>query len=78
VIRDVRGAADLRLVPADQHPVLGDHDVRLDEVGAHPGGQLVGGQGVFRPVAGGAAVAVDRRLAGGERLAGGDRQGDQR
>ena len=58
---DVGGAADLRLVPADQHAVLGRHQVRLHEVGAHPGGQIVGGEGVFRPVAGGAAVPDHER-----------------
>jgi hypothetical protein len=57
----VGGAADLRLVPGDQHAILGDHQIGLDVVRAHPRGQLVGGQGVLRPVAGRAAVSDDQR-----------------
>ena len=49
--------ADLVLVPDDQHVILGRDQVGLDVVGAHPGGQLVTGQRVFRAVPGGAAVA---------------------
>src|SRR5690606_8915195 len=40
---DVGGAADLRLVPGDQHAVGGGHQVGLDEVAAVPGAQPVGG-----------------------------------
>ena len=62
VLGDVGRAADLGLVPGDEHAVLGRDEVGLDEVGAHPGGELVGGQGVLRSVAGGPAVADDERL----------------
>ena len=62
-VGDVRGAADLRLVTADEVTVLGGHQVaRLDDVRAHVEGQLVRAEGVLRPVAAGPAVADDRRL----------------
>jgi len=37
----VGGAADLVLVAVDEHPVLGQHQVRLDEVGALGDGQPI-------------------------------------
>ena len=54
---------DLVLVAGHQAAVPGDHQVRLDEVGAQLDGQLVGGQGVLGAVAAGPAVADDDGLA---------------
>jgi hypothetical protein len=67
VVRDVRGAADLRLVPGDQHTVLRGHEIGLDVVGAHPRRELVRRERVLRPVAGRAAVADDREVVVGGR-----------
>src|SRR5262249_36236491 len=64
-------AADLRLVPGDQHVVHGRTQVRLDEVGAHAGGQLIRGERVFGPVAGRAAMADDKRPRAVPALTGG-------
>lgn len=61
MVGDVRGAADLRLVAADEVPVLGGDDVLLDDVGAEVQGELVGAQGVLGAVAARAAVADDGR-----------------
>ena len=61
VVGDVGGAADLRLVPGHQHPVGRGDQVRLDEVGAHPGGQLVAGEGVLGALTGRAAVRDEQR-----------------
>ena len=54
---DVRRTADLRLVPGHQHVVPGRDEVRLDVVGAHPGGQLVRRQRVLRSVSRRAAMS---------------------
>ncbi len=54
-------ARDLVLVAGYEHVVLGRHQVRLDEVGPHGDGQLVGGKGVLGPVAAGAAVGEHQR-----------------
>jgi hypothetical protein len=62
-VGDVGGARDLVLVAGDEDAVLGRHEVRLNEVGAQAGSQLVGGEGVLGPVAGGAAVGDDERFA---------------
>jgi hypothetical protein len=59
VVGDVGGAGDVVLVAAHQVAVPGGHQVLLDDVGAHVEGELVGAQGVFWPVAGGAAVGDD-------------------
>jgi len=64
VVGHVGGPGDLRLVPVDEHAVGGHHQVGLDHVRAHPGGQLVGGQGVLGAVGAGAAVADDQQLVG--------------
>ena len=64
VVGDVGGAAQQRLVAGDQHAVLGDHEVGLDDVGATGNGDAVGFQRVLGAQAAGAAVADDqRRLA---------------
>jgi hypothetical protein len=52
---------DLVLVPGNEHPVAGDHEVRLDEVRPLLDRQFIGGQRVLRPVAAGAAVGDDQR-----------------
>lgn len=49
------------VVPRDEHPVGGHHQVRLDHVRALLDGQLVGGKRMFRPVAAGAAMGDDER-----------------
>ncbi|CUR59688.1 hypothetical protein NOCA1190040 [metagenome] len=67
--RDVRGAADLRLVPRHEDAVAGHHQVGLDEVRALAGSELVGGDGVLGPVAGRAAVGEHRGTAGRDALA---------
>ncbi len=51
-------------VAGDQHAVLGAHQVGLDVVGALFDGQPVGGQGVLRHVAGGAALGDQQGLGG--------------
>ncbi|GAA3241269.1 hypothetical protein GCM10020256_64110 [Streptomyces thermocoprophilus] len=62
VVGDVRGAAGLRLVPADEMPVPGGGRVAgLDDVGARVEGEPVGAEGVSGAVAAGAAVSDDRR-----------------
>ena len=62
-VGDVGGAGDLVLVPGDQNAVLGRDQVGLDVVGAHADRELVRGQGVLGPVAGGAAMRDDQGLA---------------
>ena len=76
---DIGRAGDLRLVPGDQMAVLGEDQVRLDEVGPHPGGELVRGERVLGPVPGRAAVADDQRPgpAAAARGRGGGRAGRQ-
>jgi len=61
VIRHVRGSADLRLVPADEHVVLRADQVGLHVVGTHSGRELVRREGVLGPVTGRPAVADDQR-----------------
>ena len=73
VVRDVRGAADRRLVAHDELTVLGRDQVGLDVVGAHPRGEPVGAERVLRPVAGCAAMAVDRGRVGAVAAAVGER-----
>ena len=60
MVGDVGRPADLRLVADDEHVVLRGHEVGLDVVGAHARGERVGPERVLGPVAGGAAVTVDR------------------
>ena len=60
-IGDVGRAADLVLVPRDQHAVLRRDEVRLDEVGAHLDGEPVALERVLGPMAARAAVADDDR-----------------
>jgi hypothetical protein len=60
MLGDVGGAADLRLVPGHEHPVRRRHQVGFEEVGAHPGGQLVAGQGVLGPQPAGAAMGDEQ------------------
>ena len=76
VVGHVGRAGDVVLVPADEHVVLGRHDVALDEVGAELAGQLVRALGVLRAIAGCAAVSDHDRLRdeGVHRLGG--RRGD--
>ena len=59
---DVRGPADLGLVPGDEHAVLRGHQVGLDVVGAERDRQAVRRQRVLRPVAGRATVCDDERV----------------
>ena len=56
--RDVGRAADLVLVPRDQHAVLRRDQIRLDEIGAHLGAEPVAFERVLRPMAARAAVAM--------------------
>ena len=58
-VGDVGGAADLGLVAGDERAVAGGDEVDVDGVGAHPDRELVGGERVLGPVAGGAAVPDD-------------------
>ena len=60
VLRHVGRAADLVLVPGDQDVVLGQHDVRLDDVRTLSDGQRVRRQRVLGAVATGAAVRDHR------------------
>ena len=69
--RHVGRRADLVLVPCNEHPVLGRHEVGLDEVGALADGELVRLEGVLGPVAAGAAVADDERVLVGAVVAAG-------
>jgi hypothetical protein len=57
----VGGGGDVVLVSGHELVVLGGHQVGLDVVGAHLDGELVGGEGVLRPVAGAAAVTDHQR-----------------
>ena len=59
---DVGRRGDVVLVAGDEDAVLGRHQVGLDVVGAHPRGQLVAGERVLGPVAGGPAVTDHQRL----------------
>jgi hypothetical protein len=58
---DIGRRGELWLVPGDEDAVLGDHQVRLDDVRPQPDRELVGGQRVFRPVADRAPVPEDQR-----------------
>ena len=49
------------MVPRDEHAVPGGDQIGLDVVRPHLGSQAVGLDGVFGPVAGGAAVPDDDR-----------------
>ena len=60
VLGDVGGAAQLGLVPGDQHAVPGRDQVDLDVVDAHPDRRPVGLERVLGPVPAGAAVTHDR------------------
>jgi hypothetical protein len=57
--RDVGARPQLRLVPRHQDAVGGRDEVGFEVVGAHPGGQLVGGERVLGAVSRCAAVADD-------------------
>jgi hypothetical protein len=48
-------------MPRYEHVVARGHEVRLDEVCAHPGRQLVRRERVLGPVTRGAAVTDDQR-----------------
>ena len=67
---DVGGRGELGVVAGDEHAVGGADEVGLDEVRAHPDGQLVARQGVLGPVAGRATVPDDDRCAHGGSLPG--------
>ena len=60
-LRDVGGQAQFVVVSGDDLAVAGHHQVRLDIVGALEHGQGIGGQGVLRQVAAGAAVGDHQR-----------------
>ena len=55
-VGNIGRAADLRLVAADEVPVPGGHQVRLDEVGALVDRPLIAGQRMFGPFAAGTAM----------------------
>ena len=79
-LRDVGGAAEVRLVARHQHAVLGHHQVGFDVVGTERDGQVIALQRVLGPVAGrtpvrdhprGAAVqGLPARRRRGSRLGG--------
>jgi len=62
---DVRGPADLVLVPGHEGAVPGQDEVRLDDVGALGDGEAVGAGRVLWPVAAGAPVGDHLRAGGG-------------
>src|SRR5690606_30105882 len=55
-VGDVGGPTDLVLVAGDQLAVRRRDEIRLQVVRAHPGRQLVGGQGVLGAITAGPAV----------------------
>ncbi len=59
-IGDIGAVGQLVFVAGDQHAVARGHEVRLDEVRALLDRQRIRGQGVFGPVAAGAAVGDDQ------------------
>lgn len=68
---DVGGGADLVLVAVDQHAILGQDEVGLDEVRALRHRQAVAAERMLRPLAGRAAISDEQRRNGrpGGRLA---------
>jgi len=58
---DIGGQAQLVVVAGDDMAVTGHHQVRLDVVGALENGQSIGGQGVLRYIAAGAAMGDHQR-----------------
>ena len=54
--RHIRGAADLVLMPRDQHSVTRRDQIRLDVIRALQDGKRIGSQRVFRQMAAGTAV----------------------
>jgi hypothetical protein len=61
VCRYVGGAADLVLVPRDQHPIAAHHQIRLEVVGAVLEGEKIRRQRVLGDVAARAAMTDDDR-----------------
>ena len=60
-VRDIRCLADLVLVPRDQYPVFGQHQIRLDKVRPLRNRQFIGRQSMFRSFAAGTAMGNDDR-----------------
>src|SRR5271170_6568863 len=56
MLRNVRRAADLILMPRDQYPIARHDEVRLDEIRALLNRQTIRFEGVFRPLAAGATM----------------------
>ena len=61
---DIGRATDLVLVATDKDPVLGQDQIRLDEVCALFDRAAIGGEGMFRPLAATAAMADDQGVFG--------------
>ena len=58
-IRNIRGLANLVLVPGDQHTVLGQHQIGFDKIRALFDRQLIGGKRVLRSLSAGTAMGDD-------------------
>ena len=58
---DIGGAADLVLMSCDEHAVAGHDQIGLDVIRTLLDGQPIGLQGVFGPLAAGAAMGNDNR-----------------
>ena len=56
VLRNIGGAADLIFVPRDQHAVPGHDQIRFDVIGTLIDRESITLEGMFRPLAAGAAM----------------------
>ena len=61
---DIRRATDLVFVAHDHDAILGQHQIRLDEVSPLVHGQAIGADGVFRPQSARPAVGNNNRAFG--------------
>lgn len=64
MVGDIGGEIELIVVTRQQHPVTAHHQIGFEKIGPLQGRQRIGGKGVFRQIAAGAAVGDQDGLIG--------------